>query len=224
MGNTCDSKPVPSAKPVLVYWALHGRSDFCQAMLYAGGVPFELDETTANAWPASKADTPFGQVPVLKHGEMTIGQGGAINRYCARIAGLYPTDVQEAAVCDMFIEEVMDIFGAIFKAKNAPDADAKTAAWKMLEGEHLPTHFKLLEKNLEKSGKPFLGGDKANAADVAFFAVHNLYTKTGIDVEGAIADCPKLKAALEGTLKVGDLKSFPNRGLYFTSDPSHDSF
>jgi len=94
----------------------------------------------------------------------------------------------------------------------------------MLEGEHLPTHFKLLEKNLEKSGKPFLGGDKANAADVAFFAVHNLYTKTGIDVEGAIADCPKLKAALEGTLKVGDLKSFPNRGLYFTSDPSHDSF
>jgi len=117
MGNTCDSKPVPSAKPVLVYWALHGRSDFCQAMLYAGGVPFELDETTANAWPASKADTPFGQVPVLKHGEMTIGQGGAINRYCARIAGLYPTDVQEAAVCDMFIEEVMDIFGAIFKVR-----------------------------------------------------------------------------------------------------------
>lgn len=110
------------------------------------------------------------------------------------------------------------------KAKNAPDADAKTAAWKMLATEHLPTHFKLLEKNLVKSGKPFLGGDKANAADVAFFAVHNLYTKTGIDVAGAIADCPKLTAALEGTLKLGDLKNFPDRNLYFTSDPSHDSF
>ena len=77
------------------------------------------------------------------------------------------------------------------KAKNAADAEAKTAAWKMLATEHLPTHFKLLEKNLVQSGKPFLGGVKANAADVAFFAVHNLYTKTGIDVEGAIAVVPR---------------------------------
>lgn len=114
----CDSsRPIPTGKPVLVYWNLHGRSDFCQAMLYAGSIPFELDEAGANTWPAGKADTPFGQIPVLTHGDMTIGQGGAINRYCAKIAGLYPSDFQEAAVCDMYIEEIMDIYLGLFKVR-----------------------------------------------------------------------------------------------------------
>ncbi len=118
MGNTCD-KPTATSdkgeKPVLVYWQLHGRSDFCQAMLFAGGISFELDDTTANNWPATKEDSPFGQLPYLKHGNFTIGQGGAINRYCARLAGIYPDDPVEASICDMYIEEVMDIFGELFK-------------------------------------------------------------------------------------------------------------
>jgi glutathione S-transferase len=152
MGNTCynsKSNNTPSSSvhtftkktslvtmnPItLVYWNLHGRSDFAQAMLYAGNIPFDLDEETANAWPASKDDTPFGQIPVLKHGELVvIGQGGAITRYCARLAGLYPCgycegdDAEEqaaaraaaaaAAVCDMYLEEMMDIFNGIFQVR-----------------------------------------------------------------------------------------------------------
>lgn len=145
MGNTCNSKesnqpPSPSnpdnasltnnisilTKPVLVYWDLHGRSDFAQAMLYAGNIPFDLDQETANSWPASKDDTPFGQIPVLKHGNLVIGQGGAITRYCARLAGLYPCSGEhqqqqqgreEAAVCDMYLEEMMDIFSGIFQVR-----------------------------------------------------------------------------------------------------------
>ena len=120
MGNNCSSSPspLPTSKPVLVYWAVHGRSDFCQAMLYAGNIDYDLDDTTANEWPASKEDTPFGQVPVLKHGTMTIGQGGAINRYCAKLAGIYPSGFQEAALCDMYLEEIMDIFGGLFKVRH----------------------------------------------------------------------------------------------------------
>lgn len=118
MGNSCTTNLIPTTKPVLVYWAVHGRSDFCQAMLYAGNISYELDEDTANAWPASKEDTPFGQVPVLKHGDLTIGQGGAINRYCARLAGLYPADFRGAALCDMYLEEIMEIFGALFKVSS----------------------------------------------------------------------------------------------------------
>merc|ERR1712038_626686 len=94
---------------------VHGRADFCQAMLYAGGVPFELDDNTANNWPSTREESPFGQLPYLKHGGLTIGQGGAINRYCARLAGLYPTNPIEASICDMYMEEVMDIFNGLFK-------------------------------------------------------------------------------------------------------------
>jgi len=94
----------------------------------------------------------------------------------------------------------------------------------MLERQHLPKHFALLEKNLEQRQRPFLGGSQPNAADVAFFAVYNLYDRAGVNVNDAMADCPKLKGALEGTLTLGNLKNFPKRGLYFTSDPEHDAF
>lgn len=226
MGNICvsESTPPPTEKPKLVYWNLHGRSDFCQAMMHAGNVSFDLDEATANAWPQSKEDTPFGQLPVLKHGSLIIGQGGAINRYCARLAGLYPSDITAAAVCDMYIEEMMDIYEALFKAKNASDKEAKLAAWKMLETEYLPKHYGILEKNLAKSGKPFLGGDSANAADVAFFAVNNLYSKAGLNVQDVLANYPKLKAALDGTMKLGTLENYPVRGLYFSSNPDNGAF
>lgn len=226
MGNACDSKPSTTSteKVQLVYWNLHGRSDFCQAMLYAGGVPYDLDEETANVWPEGRDATPFGQIPVLKHGSLTLAQGGALTRYCARLGGLYPEDMTEASICDMYLEEVMDIYGALFKAKNASNKDAKLVAWKMLETEHLPKHYSLLEKNLVNSGKPFLGGDRANASDIAFFACNNVYLKAGLDVDSILSENPKLKAALEGAKKVGDLKNFPDRGLYFSSDPDHACF
>lgn len=105
---------VSSEKPVLVYWGVHGRSDFCQAMMAAGNIDYDLDTETANAWPEAKEESPFGQIPYLKHGSITLGQGGALNRYCARIAGLYPSGDVEASVCDMYMEEMMDIFAGIF--------------------------------------------------------------------------------------------------------------
>lgn len=211
-------------KPVLVYWPVHGRSDFCQAMLVAGNVPYELDTDTANSWPAAKEETPFGQIPVLHHGDMTIGQGGAINRYCAKLAGLYPSGVVEQATCDMYLEQIMDIFSGIFKAYNETDKDTKIEKWKMLETEFLPKNFKLLEKNLVASGKPFFGGDEINAADVAFFALYGIYSKASLDMSIAMADCPKLQEAYDATCKFGGLPNFPKRYLYFSSDPSNPAF
>ena len=102
-------------KPSIIYWNVHGRGDFCQALLYAGSVSYDLDDSTANAWPSTKEESPYGQLPYMKHGPHTIGQGGAINRYCAKLAGIFPSDPIEAAICDMHIEEVMDIYNEIFK-------------------------------------------------------------------------------------------------------------
>lgn len=211
-------------KPVLVYWKLHGRADFCQALLYAGNVSYDLDDDTANAWPSTKEESPYGQLPYLKHGPYIIGQGGAINRYCARLGGLFPKDPIEAAICDMHIEEVMDIFNEIYKPKRATDKETKVAHWKRIEEEFLPKHFALLEAYLTKSGKKFLGGDKVNAADVHFFAVYNLYDKASVDVEGVIAKYPKLNECLEETKLYGDLPNFPEKSLYFSSDVNSEAF
>lgn len=71
-----------------------------------------------------------------------------------------------------------------------------------VQDSHLPKHYALLETNLVKSGKPFLGGDKPNAADVAFFAVNNIYAKANIDTDKVLSDvAPTLQKALAETTK-----------------------
>jgi glutathione S-transferase len=212
-------------EPVLVYWNVNGRSSMAQAILVAGDISYQLDDGTANQWPSSKGDCPFGQLPILQHGGNVFAQSGSIIRYCARLAGLYPNDIVAASVCDMYIDEVMDIFSGLFKAKNAADKEAKLAAWKELRDDFLPNHFGCLEKLLSKSGKPFLGGDKANCADVALFAVLCIYNQAGMGADELLARFPKVKGAIEGSMKLGGLKSFdPNGGICFSADPENQAF
>lgn len=106
----------PTGKPILVYWNLCGRGDIVQCLFHAANIEYDIDSENANSWPAYKEQCPFGQLPVLKHGDgLVLAQGGAINRYAARLGGLYPTDPVEASRCDMIIEEVMDVFSCLFK-------------------------------------------------------------------------------------------------------------
>jgi len=107
-----------STKPTIVYWDLCARAHIAKVLLHAGGVEFDIDTATANTWPAPKEEMPFGQLPVLKHGDLVIAQSKAINNYCARLAGLYPTDAAEAAFCDMCIEECTDKFSLLSKVSS----------------------------------------------------------------------------------------------------------
>lgn len=115
MGNSCGTKPTIDGKPTLIYWNLHSRGDIPQAFFWAGNVEYDNDYDSANSWPEKKDETPFGQLPVLKHGSLVIAQGGSINRYAAKLAGLYPKDPVETAICDMYMEEMLDIFSEVYK-------------------------------------------------------------------------------------------------------------
>jgi glutathione S-transferase len=118
MGAAESKKYFPEGKPILVYWELCGRGDIAKCLFYAGNIDYELDTENANSWPAYKEQCPFGQVPVLKHGNVTLAQGGAINRYAARLGGLYPMEPVPASQCDMIMEECMEIFGGLFKVRS----------------------------------------------------------------------------------------------------------
>jgi glutathione S-transferase len=208
----------------LVYWHVNGRSDFCQALLYAADIPFNLDDNTANNWGEHKDDSPFGQLPLLKHGELVLAQGGAINRYCARLGDLYPKDTVEASKCDMYMEEIMDIFHGLFRPKRVEGKEAKLSEWEKLKTEHLPTHFGYLEKALVQSGTPYLGGDTPNASDVFFFACFNLYDLAEMGANEVLDQFPKLKNSLDGTKALGDLENFPFRGHHFSANPENGAF
>eukprot|EP00565_Helicotheca_tamesis_P004687 CAMPEP_0185732282 /NCGR_PEP_ID=MMETSP1171-20130828/15623_1 /TAXON_ID=374046 /ORGANISM="Helicotheca tamensis, Strain CCMP826" /LENGTH=216 /DNA_ID=CAMNT_0028401727 /DNA_START=106 /DNA_END=756 /DNA_ORIENTATION=+ len=215
--------PFPSDKPRLIYWQVCGRGDFCQLCLYAGNVEYDLDSDKANTWPSFKDETPFGWLPVLVHGDMELTQGGALNRYCAKLAGFYPEDPVQAAKNDMIHDQCQDLFAKIFTTKKG-DKDEKIAAWKSLKEEYLPAQFALFERYLEKSGKPYFGGDSPSFGDVSFFAVYGIYEHAELGTEEILDKYPKLKATTEGVKEMGKVKEFVRGHPYFHSNPEHASF
>jgi len=214
-----------SDKPVIVYWNLCGRAHLARAMLHAGNVDYELDFNTANSWPAPKSECPFGQLPILKHGDLVLAQSGAITRYCARVAGLVPEDAVAAAKVDMILEECADLYNLMIKAKypGTPNKEDKIAAWDKIKSEFLPAHLTFLELILEKSSHPFFGGASPNAADVAFTATYGVYQLAGFP-DSTLDAFPKLKHVVSETTKLGSLSAFEPGGAYFTCDEDHKMF
>ena len=82
----------------------------------------------------------------------------------------------------------------------------------------------MLEKHLERNGTPFFCGDYINAADVSFFTVYNIYERAGLDMKSIVDSFPNLKNNLSETKKMGNLANYPERHLYFSSDPESQAF
>ena len=109
---------------------------------------------------------PCGQVPLLEVDGKILTQSQAIAPYCAKLAGIYPTDPFEAAKCDEVTQLInQDIRErTISPAMKEPDAEKKAAMRKELGEEKLPAKFKILESFLQPSG--YFCGDSITIADL----------------------------------------------------------
>jgi len=75
------------AVPKLYYWNIKARAQLPVLLFELGNVPFEWVKEFE--WPGNlKAESPFGQLPFLDHGDFKLGQSMAIARFAARKADL----------------------------------------------------------------------------------------------------------------------------------------
>ena len=122
------------------------------------------------------AVNPYGKVPALKDGDFAMAESAAIMRYMARQNGssLYPSDTQEQAKCDQWMDYVnhhirANVAKVHFNRSLAPmmgvDVDEKS----MADGERfLANNLPAIENCL--SAQPFLCGDQMSLADIALVA------------------------------------------------------
>jgi glutathione S-transferase len=85
-----------------------------------------------------------------------ICQSGAIVHYCAKLAGIYPSDIDEAAQADMLVELCQDMHLANWLVSFYP---AGTELWKGFYAEYfgaLPKNLSAIQKLLGEN--PFFGG------------------------------------------------------------------
>jgi len=172
-------------------------------LLAAGNVGYVWDYETANQWPASKASMPFGQLPVLKVSTgksiVTLAQSGAISRYCAKVAGLWPNNDLEAGFVDGIMEQCTDIFNGMAKAKYAGDEMAQKKAWEEFTNIVLPAKLQYIENMI------VVDKETVNAADVAVFSIMNLVERAGVSWRG---QSPNVVALYDRVQYVGTIPEY----------------
>lgn len=170
--------------PKLIYFNLKARGVLPLLVAAYADLPLEWDNSpTQDVWRALKPTMPFGQLPVLEDGTITIAQSMAISRYLARKAGIQGDTDVDFAMSEQLIEEHKEIFTMLVKAKHAKTDEER----KVLHTESIPGQLALLEKLLQ--GDFF--ASKVTTGDLAIFSVLNVL----LDVRPEALDTfPKLKA------------------------------
>ncbi|WP_437279581.1 glutathione S-transferase family protein [Sorangium sp. So ce375] len=100
----------------LTYFAARGRVEVARLMLELVGAPYDIEVVPLESWMQPETQgrflqcTPFGQLPVLQDGELTLSQSQAINRYLARKLKLYGDTSEESARIDEVAETAHEVF------------------------------------------------------------------------------------------------------------------
>ncbi len=153
-------------KPKLIYFdAAVSRGEECRLALHCAGTEFEDERVAGSDWPALKADSPFGSMPILElPGRPPLAQCNAILVYIGRESGLHPTDNFEAARHEAIMHHVEDLRAAMTPTLRMQEPD-KQKAREALLAAYLPTWAKDTEKHIVGDG-PFFAGNKLHVVDL----------------------------------------------------------
>lgn len=197
------------AKPKLTYFdAPVSRGEECRIALHLAGIDFEDNRVKSADWPAAKAATPFGSVPVLEiPGKPPLAQSNAILTFIGRKHDLHPSDEFEAARHLALMEYCEDCRHKVGPTNRIADPEEKKKAREDIAANYLPTWGKNVEAQFGDG--PFFGGAKLNVVDVKLYIVTRWFTsgtldhipKTVFDAfpklmrqQQAVADHPGVKA------------------------------
>ncbi len=150
----------------LSYFDFHGgRGEPVRLAFAIAGIPFEDDRVSFDEWGTRKAGTPFGSLPVLEVDGKTLCQSNAIGRFIGKLAGLYPTDPWQAALCDETMDVTEEMIGAVGSTMFLPE-DEKKARREALAAGPIPFYLERLQKKLEENGGKYFAGDSLTVADL----------------------------------------------------------
>ncbi|MBL8670837.1 MAG: glutathione S-transferase family protein [Alphaproteobacteria bacterium] len=182
------ARPLPPKEAPLT---LHGRpgsgNAYKPALFMAlAGIPFAARFVAADAQrtPEFLKLSPFGQVPVLQHGDLALVQSPVILKYLAQASGKFgPTDPVEALEIDEWLCFEQDLLfpgiGIVrFMTKlMQPPGDPAIVAWLRARGERA---LGTLERHLAE--RRFVLGDRCTVADIALYGYGRLAEEAGYDM------------------------------------------
>ncbi len=156
-------------KLVLTYFDFDGgRGEPARLALHIGGVAFEDRRIPGKEWPKLRDQMPFRAMPVLEVDGKVITQSNTINRYAGKLAGLYPKDDWQAALCDEAMDAAEDI-GTKIGATMALGPDEKKKAREELAAGPIPRFLEQLQARLKAAGGEYFADKRLTVADLKVF-------------------------------------------------------
>lgn len=154
----------------LTYFDFHGgRGEPARLALFIGGIEFEDRRVPLADWPKFKSQTPFHAVPVLEVDGVPLTQSNTINRFVGILAGLYPKDAWQAALCDEVMDAVEDITHQVVVTLAIKDDEAKKTARRALADGPIRFYLERLQARLERSGGTYFADERITIADLKVF-------------------------------------------------------
>lgn len=155
------------AKLKLTYFDIHGgRAEPARLALHLGGIDFEDDRISFQEFGANRKGYPFRRVPVLQIDDIELSQCNAINRYVARLAGLYPADPLQAAYCDEVMDAVEDVVSKQVTTMSIKDEEQKKAAREALADGPIKLYLEQLSTMLDARGGEYFADGRLTVADL----------------------------------------------------------
>ncbi len=155
--------------PKLTYFDFDGgRGETARLAFTIGSLAFKDDRVSFADWPNRKPLMPFGALPVLEVDGKAVAQSNTINRYVGRLAGLYPADPWQAALCDETMDAVEDIATRVFATIVLPEAEKKAQREELANGP-IPYSLSRLQQRLDTHGGRYFADDRLTVADLKVF-------------------------------------------------------
>jgi prostaglandin-H2 D-isomerase / glutathione transferase len=182
------------SKLVLTYFDFDGgRGEVARLALHIGGVAFEDRRIPGKDWPKHRDQMPFQAMPVLEADGKVITQSNTINRYVGKLAGLYPKDDWQAALCDETMDAVEDISTKLGNSI-ALGPDEKKKVREELAAGPLPRYLQQLQARLKAAGGEYFADKRLTVADLKVF-MWLRWIKSGV-LDHIPADLPARHAPL----------------------------
>jgi prostaglandin-H2 D-isomerase / glutathione transferase len=165
----------------LTYFDFHGgRAEPARIALTAAGIPFTDERVSREEWAKMKPSTLLGGLPILEVDGRQITQSNAINRWVGQLAGLYPTDMWQAAECDEICDMVEHLSIEMGRSFGLTGDEQKRERERLVEGP-FPRYMTALAKRLAQRGGVWFAADQLTIADLKVTDVVRMLTSGRLD-------------------------------------------
>jgi glutathione S-transferase len=145
-----------------------GRGEVARLALTLGGIPFEDHRISFQEFGQTKDSFLFGRVPILHVDGKPVAECNGINRYVGKLAGLYPDDPWQAALCDETMGAVEDAAEKVISTFGTKDEAVLKEKRKELADGPLRFYAERLGARLAERGKYF-ADNRLTVADLKVF-------------------------------------------------------